>query len=208
VNTNNEGIQADSAWNGVVCNSLIIGMTGGEPSIEFAGSGLCPWICSSSGDSSLDGAAGTAAGNCDAVIAAGGLGLSAATAAGFPPGAGCFDILPIGAGAGSDNQFSTGPNTVIPAGYQFLVNENHYFHPHGFGTGRLLGSKLNDAGAAAAVPMDPRLASPADAQVSGGVEPLVPGFDSSETFRGAFRGSDGPLWIEGWTVMSAGGIVD
>ncbi|MCI0633037.1 MAG: hypothetical protein L0206_03855 [Actinobacteria bacterium] len=195
---NKEGLQADTAWNGIACNSLMIGFTGGaEPSMEFSGTGASPYICASSGDSSLNATAlprGTA---CDTAIAAGALALP-----GTP-----FNVLAIGPGSGSPNQFTNTP-TVIPAAYQFLVNENYYFSPDGFGTGRLIGSKVNDAGVAAAIPMNPRLNAPADAAVSGGVEPLLTGFDPSETYRGAFGGSAGPLWIEGWTALSVGGIVD
>ena len=168
---NKEGLQADTQWNGVASNSLMIGFTGGaEPSMEFSGTGPTPWICASSGDSSLNATALPRATACDSVIAAGALGLADATV-GYGP-----SILGIGAGAGSPNEFTNTP-TVIPGGYRFLVDENYYFSPTGFGTGRLLGSKVNDAGVAAAMPMNPRLDAPADAAISGGIEPLMTGMD-------------------------------
>ncbi len=197
---NKEGLQADTQWNGIACNSLMIGFTGGvEPSMEFSGTGATPYICASSGDSTLNATALPRADACDDAIAAGALALP-----GTP-----FNVLAIGPGAGSNNQFSNGPNTVIPAAYQFLVNENYYYEPTGpANNGRLIGSKVNDAGVLAAVPMNPRLNAPANTQVSGGIEPLMTGLDPSETYRGAFGGSAGPLWLDGWTAISVGGIVD
>jgi hypothetical protein len=93
---------------------------------------------------------------------------------------------------------------------QLLSNENMYFVPTGVavaGRGKLQGSKTNNAGGLGGAPMDPRPLNPANAEVSGGIEPHWPGMDRSETFKGAFETSTG-LWAAPWSSLSLGGIID
>jgi hypothetical protein len=179
--SDNEGIQSDTEWDGIIANTLCVGFTGGgQPCIENDGSGRQnALIVSSSGDFTLDAGAAVLAANGDAAVAAG-------------------------------VEFTGGNANVFPVGSQLLVNENHYFVPTGVavnGRGKLIGAKTDDAGNPGGPPMNPRPLNPASAAVSGGIEPHWPGMDRSETYKGAFPDS-ADLWVEPWSAISIGGIVD
>lgn len=218
-NSDNQGVDADSQWSGLIANSLIIGMKGGTfDNIEYAGTGggalgLTPFLCASSGDHTLDAAAVTGSSDCEAAIAA-------SIASGLPSTLFNPDQLntflfvePTAATPLSDNYFVNSASSTIPASYQFLIDENFYFDPDGGGTGKLIGSKVNDAGTTAGgphPPMNPRPDSPSDAQMGNGIVPngagTGRGMDPSETYRGAFAPSSAALWIQGWTAVEVGGI--
>lgn len=129
---------------------------------------------------------------------------------------GSFDAGATVAAATGDAQVAAGieyvggnANSSLFAG-QLLSNENMYFVPTGVavaGRGKLLGSKTNAAGALGGAPMDPRPLNPANAEVSGGIEPQWPGMDRSETFKGAFEASTS-LWAAPWSALSIGGIIN
>jgi hypothetical protein len=120
------------------------------------------------------------------------------------PNANCNAAIAGGNLAVANGEYDGGTaNVVEPAGAaEILVNDNYFFDPNGVadatGAGKLQGSKVGAA-------FDPRPANPTAANVSGGVAPRGAGLDASATYRGAFPASQ-PLWTNGWTVLSLGGI--
>ena len=175
----NLGIQADTQWGGVIANTLVLGQ-GATQSIQHNSSGRnLRAIVATTTDSAIDAGATAAANTGDAQVAAG-------------------------------SEYIGGSANVIGFGGQLLANENHFFRPTGVlanGRGKLLGAKTSDAGVIGGAPMNPRPLNPANAEVSGGIEPHWPGMDRSATYRGAF-GASGDLWAEPWSALALGGIVD
>ena len=206
-NTDNQGLDADSSWCGVVANSLFIGYEGGaEPALEGSPHGVangrpCSYLVASSGD-------GILAEDWPAAAARGDLQAEGPGSGGDPQGE---EEFIHGDPDGTTCPAGSACNRFPVAGYQFLVNENHYFRPTGVlagGRAKLLGSKTDDAGVIGGAPFDPRPATPGDPEVSGGVEPQWPGTDRSETYKGAFPDSADELWLEPWSVLAIGGLID
>src|SRR5690606_21620239 len=116
--------------------------------------------------------------------------------------AACTTAATNGNTAVTDGEYDGGSSNFLAVSGDILVNENHYYDPQGVvvgGRGKLLGAKVG-------LPAVPRPASPADANVSGGIRPRGDGLDASATYRGAFPASQ-PLWTTGWTAMNVGGIL-
>ena len=180
-NGDNQGVEGDTQVNGILANSIFVGMAGGAfANVEYDTSGReNRLIVASTGDTALVGKALRAATDGDTVVAAG-------------------------------TEFVGGSANAFPAvTAQLLVNENHYFVPTGvavLGRGKLAGAKTTDAGAAGGPGFDPRPAAPANAELSGGIEPHWPGMDRSETYRGAFS-SSGDLWTTPWSALNIGGVM-
>jgi len=112
--------------------------------------------------------------------------------------AGCLTAAADGDAAVTAGEYDGGSANFMAATGEILVNDNYFFTPTGNAGFGLIGTKV---GAAA----DPRPATPADANVSGGVRPRGAGLDPTATYRGAFPASQ-PLWTSGLTVLSKAGI--
>jgi hypothetical protein len=182
-NSGNEGIQIDTQATPTIFNTVMLGWTGTSagPAIEYNSSGR-PDICSivaTTTDNGFDAGATVCGTTGDTRVAAG-------------------------------NKYIGGSaNFPSVTGQQLLVNENHFFDPNGVASGgrqRLQGSKTDDAGNVGGPAFDPRPLNPADANVSGGIQPQWAGMDSSQTQRGGFpAGTEN--WTAGWSTISLGGII-
>lgn len=123
-------------------------------------------------------------------------GVIASGNAGAPAGAiGNGDAAVAG---GSD--YEGGSVNFPTASGEILVNDNYFFNPQGAAGGKLQGSKVGAA-------FDPRPAVATAPETSGGIVPRGNGLDASATYRGAFPAGQ-PLWTDGWTVISLGGITN
>lgn len=173
----NRGIQADTNWNGAILNSIVVNL-----------GSLAGFELSSSAFDVPD--AGTRL-------------VVASTFADTAPVTGlAAAALADGDAAVAAGQFDGGSANVDGGSSALLVNENHFFDPKGVvsnGRGKLQGAKVGGL-------LDPRPANPAAAEVSGGVAPQGFGLDASATYRGAFPASQ-PLWVDGWTALSMGGLL-
>lgn len=180
----NRGIQADTNWTGGILNSIVINLASfagfelSSSAFDVPDSDVARVVASTFADTTaVSGLAATALSDGDAAVTAG--------------------------------RYDGGSANVDGGSSSLLVNENIYFLPKGVvsnGRGKLAGAKTQNNGSIGGASIDPRPASPADAEVSGGVAPRGFGLDGSATYRGAFPASQ-PLWTNGWTTLNIGGVL-
>ena len=210
----NEAFEPDTAFGGALVNSIVVNSLGATP-FDLNGGGRPPVSCSPGAPNDGERVAGATAfvfeddeelicvantftdtnvnsNQCDDECFRNGDALAATL---------------VGVGdnfvAYSDSVWDAALDGPDPANtFELLVNENTWFEPKGVvsnGRGKLATAK--------AVAADPRPASPADANVTGGIDPTDVGCpDAAATYRGAAPAGS-PLFTDGWTAMSAGGIL-